>query len=120
MSEELNTIVTPDGVDLASGEDTTAEIVVEAPVETAVESVESVEKEITKVVEDPSSDGFNTPSEVRISELDAKEQVTPDFANGAKVCNGEEEITIFTKEADGADFLKKAQLFAEAHGYEVK
>jgi len=117
MSEELNEITTPEGVDIAAGEDTTAEVVVEAPVET---TVESVEKEITKVVEDPSSDGFNTPSEVRISELDAKEQVVPDFANGAKVFKGEELVTTFTKEADGADFLKKAQLFAEAHGYEVK
>ncbi len=116
MSEELKEITTPDGVDLATGEDTKAEVVVEAPVET----VESVEKEITKVVENPESDGYNTPSEVRISEFDAKEQVTPDFEKGAKVYNGEELITTFTKEADGADFLKKAHLFAEAHGYQVK
>lgn len=91
-----------------------------APVESVPEevAVESAPKDI--VLEDPSSDGYNTPSEVRIKELDAVEQLTPDYSQGCKVWKGEELVTIFTKERDGVDFVEKAKLWAEVNGYEVK
>lgn len=122
MPNENETVLPAEEIAVASEEVTpTVEEVAELAPE--VQSEPEVQPEVAPkdvTVEDPNSDGYNTPSEVRIKELDAEVQPTPDFSKGCQVWNGESLVTTFTKEADGDKFVEKAKLFAEAHGYQVK